>query len=172
MDFIFWISCAIIFILGFVCARKDSQEGLIPNKYTHLGIFIGVGINFIVHTFSFTFYLYFSILVLFYLAFMYLQRAIHLNGSTLGTGDIKYFLMIYALLPFNLSVFAGIPLLSVIFWTIVISVFMAFYKFFYFSILSRIAIFRKLYGSAIEDNSLRLAPIIFMSFIIVFIMMI
>lgn len=168
MDLFFYIGSVIILILGFVFSRKDVKDGIIPDKYTQPTIIFAVASYFLLLGFTFKFYLYFTILVILYLFFMYVQRAIHYAGSQLGTGDIKFFLMIYALIPFHVSAFAGIPLLNIMFWSLVLASFMVTFRILYFLILNRVPLFRVMYGSAIDKTTIRLAPLIYLAFIITF----
>jgi hypothetical protein len=168
MDTYFYVGALIFLVLGFILARKDVRTGLIPDNYTNTGIIFAVVMNFFAFGFfSFKFYLYFTILVLLYLFFMYLQRAMHSAKLSLGTGDVKYFLLIYALIAFHSFAFAGIPLLNIIFWTIVLMFAMMFYRLAYYMLLSKVKVFRIMYGSSIEKSTLRLAPLIYLSFVFV-----
>lgn len=169
---IFYITSFIFIIIAFFFAREDVRTGLIPDKYTNPLIILAVIFNFIVlGFFSFQFYLYFTILVLLYLFFVCIQYAMHYTGRQLGTGDVKMLLFFYALIPFNVNAFAGIPLLNLMFWSIVIIFLMISFKMLYFLLLNKIPVFKIMYGRSVENTHLRLAPLIFFAFIITFILL-
>jgi hypothetical protein len=163
----FYIFVLVFLVSGFFMARKDSREGIIPDKWTNIGIYVGFISQFILlGFFSFQFYLYFTILILFYIIFMCLQYAMHYSGKQLGTGDVKMLLFIYAILPFHPFAFAGIFLFNILFWTIVIMFIMLSFKLAYFLYLKKLPVYKIMYGDAIDKTTLRLAPLIYLSFII------
>ena len=118
--------------------------------------------------FSFNFYLYFTILVLFYLAFMCLQYAAHYQGKFIGTGDIKLFLFIFALIPFHSNSLVGIPMFNILLLTIILMFFMISYKMIYMALLQKIPIMKTMYGKSINNTVLRIAPLVYIAFIITF----
>jgi hypothetical protein len=169
LNIYFYLGFSVLLVLGFILARKDARDGLIPDKYTNTGIICAVVMYFFAFGFfTFQFYLYFAILVLLYLFFMYLQRAMHKSGKQLGTGDVKFFLLIYAFMPFHFSAFVGIPLFTVIFWTLVLMISMIMFKIIYFLLLRKVPVFRIMYGSTMDKTAIRLAPLIYISLIITF----
>jgi hypothetical protein len=169
MGIYFYIGFLFLLVLGFILARKDAKEGIIPDEYTNTGIIFAVVMYFFAFGFfSFQFYLYFTILLLLYLFFMYLQRAMHYTGKELGTGDIKFFLLIYSFMPFHTSAFCGIPIFTVIFWTLVLMISMITFKILYYLLLRKVPIFKIMYGSTIDKTAIRLAPLIYISLIITF----
>lgn len=173
MNIYFLIGYIILLIFGFFIARKDTREGIIPDAWTNTGIIFAVIMYFFAFEFfSFKFYLYFTILVLLYLAFMYLQRAMSFFKLKLGTGDIKLFLLIYAFIPFNASVVYGIPLFTIMFYTLAITFFMAFYRILYYTLFNKVKAFRIMYGKSIDKTEIRLAPIVYLSLIIFFLILI
>jgi len=169
----FLIGYIFLLIIGFFFARKDTREGIIPDKWTNPLIILSVIMYFFAFNFfSFTFYLYFTILVLLYLFFVYLQRAMHYSGLSLGTGDVKFLLLIFALIPFSSSAFVGIPFFNILFSTIVLVFLMVSFRLIYYLLFSKIKIFKIMYGSSIDKTEIRLAPIIYFSLIINFFILI
>ena len=174
MNEIFFLVGSFIFlILGYYFARVDKRTGLIPNKIIDPAIILAVVMQFFFFGFfSFSFYLYFTILSLLYIIFMCLQYAAHYQGMFMGTGDVKLFMFIFAVIPFHSGALVGIPLFNILILTIIIMFFMLFYKMLYMMILKKIPIMKTMYGKSINNTVLRIAPLVYIAFLISFFMII
>ena len=169
MEIYFLVGSIIFFVLGYILVRKDKRTGLIPDSITEPSIILAVVMNFFaLGFFSFSFYLYFVMLTLLYLAFMFLQHGLHYSKQTLGSGDIKLFLLIFALIPFNPTAIAGLPIINILLYTIILMGMMTLFSVVYYSLLSKVPKFEMLYGSTMEKTSIRLAPLVWIAFIITF----
>ena len=168
MDVLNIISIVLFLVLGYFITRKDTRTGIIPNKLTHPLIFIGVLFNLIRYGFTLNFYKFFTILILLYFIFECIQRVLHLNNNELGTGDIKFFLAFYCLFQFSSTVIFNLPLVNIFGFVCIGIGAMVLFKIGYYTLLNRLPKFRLLMDSTMNKTNIRLAPLIYLSSILFF----
>lgn len=158
-------------ILGFFISRSDTRTGLIPTAMSDIPIFILVFFwAFVLNLYSF--YVFFTILILLYLFFDIVQHLLFKKyNKTIGTGDIKLYLLIFCLFPssFGTHIILWHPFIFMFVLSLLFLVSMIFVKLIYITYLDRLPKLFQVLGTNAISTEIRFAPVIYISSIICFI---
>lgn len=170
MDVIILVIFLCWLVLGFFISRKDTRQGIIPTAMTDIPIFVLVVIWFVVFGLSYSFYVFFTVLILLYLFFDCIQKLLNKKyNQTIGTGDIKLYLLTFCLFPFSFTFgFLWNPFISTFVLSLVFLVSMIFVKLIYVTFLDRLPKPLQVIGTNAISTSIRFAPVIYISSIITF----
>ena len=162
-------------VVGFFICRSDVRKGIIPKKYTITTIYIATLVWFVIYRFSYQFYLYFLVLVLIYLLFDLIQHTTK-NTQVKGvfqTGDVHFYMMSFAVFPFyvinSFGIF-GFPIVSIFCLSVIFMFGMVLVKLGFLAIEDNLPPLLDSYNTTVKTTSIRFAPVIYISYIIIFLL--